>query len=138
MNELIALGTSHKTAGVAVRERIALTEAASERFMRELVGEETISEAVVLSTCNRTELYLVVGDPVEAESIVLGRWRGAPACGRPSWWSGIYSLTQLRRGAASLPGRLRARVDGGRRGRGPGPGQARVRGARCRRSRPAR
>ena len=72
MSELIALGTSHKTAGVAVREKIALTEAASERFMRELVGEETISEAVVLSTCNRTELYLVVGDPVEAESIVLG------------------------------------------------------------------
>ena len=33
MSELIALGASHKTAGVAVRERIALTEAASERFM---------------------------------------------------------------------------------------------------------
>ena len=28
-------------------------------------------EAVAVSTCNRTELYLVVGDPVEAESTVL-------------------------------------------------------------------
>jgi glutamyl-tRNA reductase len=128
MNELIALGTSHKTAGVAVREKIALTEAASERFMRELVGEETISEAVVLSTCNRTELYLVVGDPVEAESIVLGALARRAGV-RPDRARGRHLLAEeLRRGAASLSGRLRARVDGDRRGRGAGPGQARVRG----------
>ena len=29
-------------------------------------------EAVAISTCNRTEIYLVVGDPVQAESRVLG------------------------------------------------------------------
>jgi glutamyl-tRNA reductase len=92
MNELIALGTSHKTAGVAVREKIALTEAASERFMRELVGEETISEAVVLSTCNRTELYLVVGDPVEAESIVLGALARRAGVRPTELVGGIYSL----------------------------------------------
>jgi glutamyl-tRNA reductase len=92
MNELIALGTSHKTAGVAVREKIALTEAASERFMRELVGEETISEAVVLSTCNRTELYLVVGDPVEAESIVLGELARRAGVRPTELVGGIYSL----------------------------------------------
>ena len=31
-----------------------------------------VREAVVISTCNRTEVYLVVGDPVRAESDVLG------------------------------------------------------------------
>jgi glutamyl-tRNA reductase len=31
-----------------------------------------VREAVVISTCNRTEVYLVVGDPVQAESDVLG------------------------------------------------------------------
>ena len=92
MNELIALGTSYKTAGVAVREKIALTEAASERFMRELVAEETISEAVVLSTCNRTELYLVVGDPVEAESIVLGALARRAGVRPTELVGGIYSL----------------------------------------------
>ena len=61
MSELIAIGASHKTAGVAVRERIALTAVGAERLMRELVEEPEIQEAVVLSTCNRTELYLVVG-----------------------------------------------------------------------------
>src|SRR4051794_24406226 len=92
MNELIALGTSHKTAGVAVREKIALTEAASERFMRELVGEETISEAGVLSTCNRTELYLVVGGPGEAESIVLGALARRAGVRPTELVGGIYSL----------------------------------------------
>ena len=72
MSELLALGASHKTAPVAVRERIALTDTGAEGFLAELVAADPIHEAVVLSTCNRTELYLVVGDPVEAESEVLG------------------------------------------------------------------
>ncbi len=92
MSELIALGASHKTAGVAVRERIAMTEAAAERFMGELVGERTISEAVVLSTCNRTELYLVVGDAVEAESAVLGHLARRAGVRPTELVEGIYSL----------------------------------------------
>ena len=39
--------------------------------MRELRGATDVFEAVAVSTCNRMELYLVVGDPVEAESTVL-------------------------------------------------------------------
>ena len=90
---------------MAVREQIALTEAAAERFMRELVGEQAIPEAVVLSTCNRTELYLVVGDPVEAESIVLGALARRAGV-RPTELRRRHLLAaQLRRGAPSLPGR---------------------------------
>jgi len=92
MSELLALGASHKTAGVAVRERIALTEAAAERFMRELVDEDEIQEAVVLSTCNRTELYLVVGDAVEAETVVLGRLARRAGVRPTELLEGIYSL----------------------------------------------
>ena len=72
MSELLALGASHKTAPLAVRERLALPEARAETLTRELVQREDVAEAVVISTCNRTELYLVVTDPVEAESAVLG------------------------------------------------------------------
>jgi glutamyl-tRNA reductase len=71
MSELLALGASHKTAPIALRERIALTEARVEPLLRELTGHDSIGEAVALSTCNRTELYLVARDPVEAESAVL-------------------------------------------------------------------
>jgi glutamyl-tRNA reductase len=72
VSELLAIGISHKTAPVEVRERLALTEARAEDFLRDLHGVPDIQEVVAISTCNRTELYLVVDDPVEAESTVLG------------------------------------------------------------------
>jgi glutamyl-tRNA reductase len=72
MSELLAIGISHKTAPVEVRERLALTDARASEFVRDLHGVPEIQEVVALSTCNRTELYLVVDDPVEAESTVLG------------------------------------------------------------------
>jgi len=71
MSELLAIGVSHKTAPVEVRERLALPEAAASEFLRDLRGAADVHEAVAISTCNRTELYLVVGDPVEAESTAL-------------------------------------------------------------------
>jgi glutamyl-tRNA reductase len=71
VSELLGIGVSHKTAPVEVRERLALTEARAPEFLRDLRGAAEVHEAVAISTCNRTELYLVVGDPVEAESTVL-------------------------------------------------------------------
>jgi glutamyl-tRNA reductase len=71
MSELLAIGVSHKTAPVEVRERVALTDAQAAEFLRDLRGTADVHEAVAISTCNRTELYLVVGDPVEAESTAL-------------------------------------------------------------------
>jgi glutamyl-tRNA reductase len=71
VSELLAIGVSHKTSPVEVRERLALPEAGRPDFMRELRGAADVHEAVAINTCNRTELYLVVGDPVEAESTVL-------------------------------------------------------------------
>jgi glutamyl-tRNA reductase len=72
MTELLALGMSHKTAPVALRERLAFTEAQAVEFARQIAQSPEVHEAVVISTCNRTEIYLVVGDPVRAETDVLG------------------------------------------------------------------
>lgn len=72
MSELLALGISHKTAPVALRERLAFTEAQACELAKQLAEGEEVREAVVISTCNRTEVYVVVGDPVRAESDVLG------------------------------------------------------------------
>ncbi|MCW2978534.1 MAG: glutamyl-tRNA reductase [Solirubrobacterales bacterium] len=72
MSELLALGVSHKTAPLELRERLSLTEGRSVAALRELTETETIGEAAAISTCNRTELYLVVSDPVQAESEALG------------------------------------------------------------------
>jgi glutamyl-tRNA reductase len=71
VSELLAIGVSHKTAPVEVRERLALPDARAADFIRDLRGTADVQEAVAISTCNRSELYLVVGDPVEAEGRLL-------------------------------------------------------------------
>ena len=72
MSELLALGVSHKTAPLDLRERLSLTEGRAVGALQELTAAAGIHEAAAISTCNRTELYLVVSDPVEAESTALG------------------------------------------------------------------
>ena len=81
MSGLLALGASHRTAPLELRERLALTEGRAAGVLRGLVSEEEISEAAAISTCNRTELWVVGADPVEAESAalhVLAREAGIP------------------------------------------------------------
>src|SRR5712672_1104671 len=61
MMRLVLVGTSHHHAPVELRERVALDrEHASALSAR-------LGEAVCLSTCNRTELYVVAEDIDEAE-----------------------------------------------------------------------
>src|SRR3954454_10152603 len=92
MSELLALGTSHKTAPLALREKLALLDGGAEALIRELTGHESVSEAVAISTCNRTELYLVVSDPVEAESHVLGLLARRAAIRPTELMASMYSL----------------------------------------------
>jgi glutamyl-tRNA reductase len=58
---LVLVGTSHHHAPVELREQVALAEEQSRTLAQEL------GEAVVLSTCNRTEIYLAALDPDDAE-----------------------------------------------------------------------
>jgi glutamyl-tRNA reductase len=69
---LLALGVSHNTAPLPLRERLALPEGRAAGVLRELIGHPTTHEAVAISTCNRMELYLVTSDPVDAENQALG------------------------------------------------------------------
>jgi glutamyl-tRNA reductase len=92
MSELLALGASHHTAGLALRERLAVTERRVDALLEALLAAPEIHEAVVLSTCNRTELYLVVGDPVEAEAPVLGLLARQSGIRPTELVEGIYSL----------------------------------------------
>src|SRR5947209_4168395 len=91
MSELLALGISHKTAPVEVRERLALPDARAAEFLRDLRGAADVHEAVAISTCNRTELYLVVGDPVEAESTALAMLSSQAGIRPTTLASAIYS-----------------------------------------------
>ena len=128
VSELLAIGVSHKTAPVEVRERLALPEARAVEFLRDLRGAADMHEAVAISTCNRTELYLVVGDPVEAESTVLSMLARQAGIRPTGLATAIYSHRNCDAARHLYRWSRPARVDDHRRGRDPGPGQARVRG----------
>ena len=95
MSELLALGISHKTAPVELRERVALPEGRAAGVLRELVSTDHVHEAVALSTCNRTELYLVVEDGVEAETLALGILARESDIRPTELISHLYSLRDL-------------------------------------------
>ncbi len=54
---LLALGINHKTAPVEIREKVAFAPEKMEQALHECVNKGEVSEAAILSTCNRTELY---------------------------------------------------------------------------------
>jgi glutamyl-tRNA reductase len=61
---LVLVGTSHRLSPVEVRERVALDLTGAAELARRMARG---GEAVCLSTCNRTELYLVDSEPEAAE-----------------------------------------------------------------------
>jgi glutamyl-tRNA reductase len=91
MSELLLLGVSHKTAPLALRERVALADGRTGEFLGELEAHDGIREAVVLSTCNRTELYVVAPDPVEGETVLLGMLAREAGLRPTQLIEGIYS-----------------------------------------------
>lgn len=59
----VACGLNHKTAPLNVREKIAIPESRHGALLHELVGLPAVNEAVILSTCNRTEIYCDTDKP---------------------------------------------------------------------------
>lgn len=54
---IVVVGLSHKTAPIEVRELLAIGREAIPDLLSRLVDQSTVGEAVVLSTCNRVEVY---------------------------------------------------------------------------------
>ncbi|MBU9820262.1 glutamyl-tRNA reductase [Rahnella sp. BCC 1045] len=57
---LLALGINHKTAPVSLRERVTFSPETLNQALSSLLQQPLVQGGVVLSTCNRTELYLSV------------------------------------------------------------------------------
>lgn len=56
--DIYQIGISHKTATVAIREQLAFSDEEKEEFLGIMKQEKSITECVLLTTCNRTEIYL--------------------------------------------------------------------------------
>jgi glutamyl-tRNA reductase len=57
---LLVVGVSHRTAPVALLDRLALVDGAAEALQVDLLASPHVAESLVLSTCNRIELYAEV------------------------------------------------------------------------------
>src|SRR5438309_11415119 len=63
MPRLCVVGLSHRTAPVEVRERVAFSEEALPSALKQAVALPGVGEAMIVSTCNRVELYAGAEDP---------------------------------------------------------------------------
>ncbi len=91
---ILCTGVNHKTAGLALRERLAFDDSAARSALGALREQFADAEWLILSTCNRTEIYCarpVHGHPREGELTEwLGRFHGLPAS---AYIDSVYSFT---------------------------------------------
>lgn len=59
---IVVVGLSHKTASVDIREKVAFAPTQMEKPLRTLLALEDIAEAIIVSTCNRVEIYISTRD----------------------------------------------------------------------------
>ena len=76
---LFALGLNHTTAPLGIRERVAFHVERLHEALAELTRGKGASEAAILSTCNRTELYLQAGEARAAADWLAEYHRMKPA-----------------------------------------------------------
>ncbi|ACL64803.1 glutamyl-tRNA reductase [Anaeromyxobacter dehalogenans 2CP-1] len=97
---LFLVGLSHKSAPIDVRERVALTGDALKAALCELKAMEGVTEALVVSTCNRVEVFVHSDRPDAARRFFTER---SPAAADHLYAKdGVEAVRHLFRVAASL------------------------------------
>ena len=79
IERLFVAGLSHRTAPIAVREQLVVDEDKLREILADLTGRGTCAEVMIVSTCNRVEVYGVAEVPGEARGAAfrqLGAQRG--------------------------------------------------------------
>jgi glutamyl-tRNA reductase len=90
---VLVIGLSHHTAAVNVRERFAVAEAQVPAVLQQLREAGLVTELVVLSTCNRVELYAVTPSPPAEAFSALKRFMEERSGGQPVA-EGLYMLKE--------------------------------------------
>ncbi len=89
---LFAFGLNHQTAPLDVRERVVFHAEQLTQALRDLVDRRPVSEAAIISTCNRTEVYCSTVEPVHAVEWLAGYHHLKPSQIAPY----LYELPQDR------------------------------------------
>lgn len=73
---MFCISVSFRKAPVEIREKFAFGKEEQEHFLRELQKKDNISGGVVVSTCNRSEIYFTgEGNPTESAEYALAEWK---------------------------------------------------------------
>jgi glutamyl-tRNA reductase len=108
MSHVLVVGLSHHSAPVEVREQIALAPEGYADVLARLAAEREVRECVVLSTCNRSELYAVTDsyhggrETLEHALFELGKGRGGVRDEHLFRLEGAAAARHLFRVASSL------------------------------------
>jgi glutamyl-tRNA reductase len=65
---LHVVGLNHQSAPLEVREKVAFPADRQAQALADLAGQPGVAEAVLVSTCNRTEIYVRADDPAAARA----------------------------------------------------------------------
>ncbi len=106
MRDFVVVGLSHRTAPVEIRERLAVSPDRLEQELREITTHAGLDEALLISTCNRVELYATSSDPLEAarqtKQVLERRLANSAADGVLYQERGIDVIRHVFRVASSL------------------------------------
>lgn len=92
---IFCVGISHKTASLSLREQFHLTDAEIAKIVSGVSASFALSELVILSTCNRCELYGVVAGECDYPAL-FAAVHSQLALPREAWKENLYVLTQQR------------------------------------------
>ncbi|MBI2461320.1 MAG: glutamyl-tRNA reductase [Candidatus Rokubacteria bacterium] len=106
--DLLVVGLNHHTAPVEIRERLAFADEELPAALETLMAEDGLREAMILSTCNRVEVWAAAETPADVREVLaahLAKARGVdPEALRPLLYAreGLEAVAHLFRVAASL------------------------------------
>jgi glutamyl-tRNA reductase len=92
--QIFVVGANHLTASVALRDRLLLSETELPDFCRALIDAPGMRETVVLSTCNRSEIYAVAAQPAQTRAHLEALWGSAKGVSEDEIRNHSYFLTQ--------------------------------------------
>ncbi|HTY76352.1 MAG TPA: glutamyl-tRNA reductase [Candidatus Bathyarchaeia archaeon] len=92
IERLFVAGLSHRTAPLEVREQLALDEDKLREVLGDLAGRGTCAEVLIVSTCNRVEVYGVADVPGEARSAAFRRMGSQRGMAFPALEPLLYTM----------------------------------------------
>ena len=95
MSELLVLGLNHRTAPVEIREKVSFSKESLIEACQKLLKLPYVEEALILSTCNRTELIVFLTDLEQGRRVLINFLAEEKKISRAEFKDYLYSYPSL-------------------------------------------